>query len=473
MTFLQELAKNANRTTTENGGATNASSLSACLDFFALGAAKRNDTEGLIKLFEKALKEDKQKAVRILFYIRDIRGGQGERSIFRNCLRVLYKNSPDTFNQIVALIPEYGRWDDLIEFVDSETVKVQVKDQWRLDLEAEHPSLLAKWLPSHNAHNSKTIELGKKWAKILCGEGNQGMHDYRQALSYLRNKIGILETDMSQKRWKEINYEVLPAQALRKHSQAFRKHDSVRFQAYLDGVKRGTKKVNTSTLYTYEVYDTLSTDPELADTLWKNLPEYTNENALVVADVSGSMMGRPMSISVSLALYFAEHSKGPFANKFMTFSRFPRLVEVMGNSLYEKMNNIERADWDGNTNVEAVFDTILKAAVAANAKQNDLPQSVYIISDMEFDSCVNADKTVFEEATRKFQEAGYKLPTIVFWNVNSRNNAVPVTKYDGNVVLVSGSSQSTFATAVQGKNPIELMDEVINSERYAQIKIAD
>jgi hypothetical protein len=237
--------------------------------------------------------------------------------------------------------------------------------------------------------------------------------------------------------------------------------------------------MNAGTTYTYEVVDMIRKgQTKAADAMWSALPDYTNgANALVVADVSGSMGsvsygGGPIDVSVSLALYFAERNKGPFNGYFMTFSERPELVKVSGATLSDKMRNIGMANWGMNTNIQAVFDVILKAAKAAGADATDVPKIVYIVSDMEFDrSTRNSDKTAFENAKKQFEKAGYVLPHIVFWNVNARNTNVPVTKNEGNVTLVSGLSQSTFAQVVQGKTPYESMIDVLNGPRYAQILV--
>lgn len=470
--FLEQLRRQTNETTTENGGTAYKSTLNACLDLFGLGGALRNNTKRFRTLFYKAFTEDPQTAVRILFYLRDIRGGQGERLVFREGLEVLEKSCPDVFNKIIAYVPEYGRWDDIVTFPDCEAVQQLIKNQWENDINSESPSLLAKWMPSVNTSNKNTCQLGKRWANILyAGEPRREMR-YRKQLAALRAKLNVLEQQMSAKHWDEIEYSKLPSQAMRRHSKAFRRNDASRWQEYLSSLKAGETKVNTSTLYTYEVYETLKKDPELADLLWANLPVYTQDNALVVTDVSGSMFGRPMATAVSLALYFAEHNTGTFHNMFMTFSQNADLVEVFGKTLQEKVNCIKRSEWGMNTNIESIFSTILSAAIAANAPAEDLPKVIYIVSDMQFDQCVEDDSlTVFKEAKEAFAKVGYELPTIVFWNVAAREGCIPVLKEDTNVVLVSGSSQTTFDIAVAGKDPIELMNDVVNSERYANITI--
>jgi hypothetical protein len=276
---------------------------------------------------------------------------------------------------------------------------------------------------------------------------------------------------MSANQWAEVEYEKLPSQAHRKHVKAFHRHDEGRYSAYLEKATKGEAKMNTATLFTYEVMDAIrSGNIQAANAMWANLPDYTNgSNALVMADVSGSMYGRPIDVSVSLALYFAEHNKGLFQGYFMTFSERPELVRVLGATLVDKLSNIQSAQWGMNTNLEAAFLAILESAKGSAAKGDDMPKILYIISDMEFDSCVKADEALFDNAKREFTEAGFKLPHVVFWNVNARQIQAPATKFDNNVTLISGLSQSTFRYAVEGKTPVELMRSVIDGDRYAQI----
>lgn len=470
MNFLSSLINETNQSRTENNALAFVSTLDACLDFFALGGAKRNNQEQVVPLFSRAYHQDKQTAVRILFYLRDIRGGQGERKSFRTCLADLYQNDISVFEKIIPFVPEYGRWDDLIAFVDNPQVVDLVKNQLDKDNTSEQISLLAKWLPSENCSNQSQRQLARKWAKKL----GLSLSLYRKTLVRLRQKINILESKMTAKQWHEIEYDKLPSLAFAKHTKAFWRNDEKRFEAYLQAVEKGEKKVNTATLYCYQIINLLRSDAKSAEVLWNNLPDYTRgENAIVVADVSGSMYGTPMDMSVSLALYFAERNRGAFHNYFMTFSERPQLVQVQGCTIAEKIRNIETAHWEMNTNLEAVFDTILQAAVKDKSPQEDMPAVIYIISDMEFDECCRkSNKTIFENAKQRFEKKGYRLPQVVFWNVASRSNqTLPVTRGDNNVVLVSGASQTTFELAVIGKSPLELMNEVVNAERYQQIKI--
>lgn len=473
MSFLEELQKETNKTYTENGAVTNKSSLNHCLDFFALAASMRNSKEDAIKLFEKAFFEDKQTAIRILFWIRDVRGGQGEREIFKSCFNKLHDLDFDTYEKVLEYVPEYGRWDDIVNSKESPKVYCDklvyiIKSQLNKDLLSDTPSLLAKWLPSENASSKVTRENAINLASSL----NMTPKQYRKTLSKLRKKIHLLEQDMSSNNWNEIKYDKIPSQAFRKHISAFNRHDKDRFEQFLDDVHQNKKKLNTSTITTEEVFNTISKDVKASNVIWESLENVVPEdlNAIVVADVSGSMSGRPMKICTSLALYFAERNKGEFANKFITFSEHPELVEVLGDTLEQKLRNIECADWENNTNLEAVFNLLLKAA--KNSRKEEIPRVIYIISDMEFDYCVdNSNDTVFENARKQWNESGLELPTVVFWNVSARNIQTTATKFDKNVSLISGSNQSSFKLAFENKTPVELMNETVNSERYSKIVI--
>lgn len=482
MSFLDELQKNTNRNTfTENGAVTNDSTLDANLDYFSLAGAMRNRPGDTRKLFARAFAVEPQTALRTLFYLRDIRGGQGEREVFRAGLQELEQIAPEVAKQVIAndWIGEYGRYDDYLSFSTPELLKEFAEfingqlesDEMRMR-DGETISLLAKWLPSANASSQKS----RKQALALIELLGTTERKYRTRLSALRKHIKLLEQQMSNKEWPEIDYSKIPSQAGRKHVKAFMRHDETRYRDFLSKVEKGEAKINTSTLYTYEVFDLVkSRQDQAANAMWSNLPDYTNgTDALVLADVSGSMTGRPMSVSVSLALYFAERNKGIFNNKFMTFSEHPQVVDVVGNSLTEKLQYIEHRDWGYNTNLEAAFDSILSAAKSSGQGKDGMPKVLYVISDMEFDqACSNPSDTIFENAQNKFKAAGLELPHVVFWNVNSHQNQAPATKFDSRVTLISGSSQSTFQYAIGGKTPVELMNDVVNSDRYSKITLKE
>lgn len=475
MSFLTELEVGTNKQAyTANGAISNTSTLNPLLDFFSKAGAMRGDEANAVKLFNKAYASDPTGAMRCLFYLRDIRGGQGERSVFRAILDTL---DEATVNKIAKFIPEYGRWDEVpLNDVTLQALKSQFEDDEAAMAEGKPVSLLAKWLPSVNTSSSET----RKKALKVANAWGLTERNYRKRVSALRKHIQLLEQKMSAKEWAEIQYDKLPSQAHRKHVKAFKRHDESRYAEYLGAVEKGEKKINTSTLFSYEVYNMVNHgDEQTANAMWANLPDYTNgENALVLADVSGSMSWgggtpTPMSVAVSLALYFAERNEGVFKDYFMTFTSNSRLQKVTGKTLAQRMRSIERAEWGGSTSIQSAFNAILRAAQAANAPQSDLPKVLYIISDMQFDEATDDnDETNFEAAERKFREAGYELPHLVFWNVNaSYGNDAPATMYDNKVTLISGSNQSTFQYVVAGKTPMESMLDILNSERYAQIVV--
>ena len=463
------MKKKVNKTFTENNALTFKTTQSKVLDLFSMGGALRTRTpEEIEKFISQALAEDKLLAIKCLFYLRDVRGGMGERRIFREGLKILSNYNPKETKKLLPLIPEYGRWDDLF-YLDNIPIDEFLKKQIEEDLKSDRPSLLGKWLKSENA-GKKSKELARK-VRAYLGYSSK---NYRNLLTALRNKIKIVESQMSRKQWDKINYEAVPSKASMIYKKAFKKHDEKRYEKYLESVEKGEKKINTKTLFPYEIVrQARKENDKTLDLLWKNLPDYTKENekALVVADVSGSMYGLPMDISVSLAMYFAERNKGIFKNKFITFSEKPELQEIKGTTLNSKIRNLENAHWDMNTNVQAVFDLILDTGIENKIKKEDMPGTIYIISDMEFDEATDEnDKTNFEIIKQKYKEAKYNMPILVFWSVDSRQNNVPVTQNEKGVILVSGSSASVFKMAMEKTTPYEFMLSVLNSERYKNIE---
>lgn len=491
--FLNTLHTNTNKTArTENGALSNTSALNPVLDFFSKAGAMRGREAEAFRLFQKAFDADPQNAIRVLFYLRDIRGGQGERSVFRYILNQL---DEDFVNKIAHYIPEYGRWDEVP--VNAFTVETLIAKQLDTDMKnmeaGKSISLLAKWLPSENAGKASRVRAIKvaellgwtgKTREVDLGNGTYkkvpSLRTYRKNVVALRRYYdNFLERLMSEKRWGEIDYASLPSQAHKKHVKAFLRNDETRYRKYLESVQKGEAKINSGTLMAYQLYDMVNgwnvkpDEVKAADAMWKNLPDYTRgQNALVLADVSGSMSGFPMSVSVSLALYFAERNEGQFKDYFLTFTDNSRLQKIHGNTLSERMRSIESSDWGYSTNLQSAFDAILKAAKANNTPAREMPSTLYIISDMQFNQATSQnDKTNLEVAAEKYRNAGYELPHVVFWNCNAYGNDSPATMYDDRVTLISGSNQSTFQYVVEGKTPMESMLDILNSERYAKIVI--
>ena len=487
--MLQYLKEEANKVYTENGAVTNESTGDFCLDLFAtVGAIRRESDSEIESRFVRAYTENKDIATKILFFARDVRGGLGERRVFRVILKWLAINEEDTVKKNLKYIAEYGRYDDLLVLTGTPCEKEMldvIKAQFDADMKAmedkKEVSLLAKWLPSVNTSNKETVLMAKKIAKSF------GMNDaaYRKATVALRAHIKIIENNLREKDY-SFDYEKQPSKAMFKYRKAFIRNDGERYNAFIEKVEKGEAKLNASTLAPYELVEPFIegwsmrklTKQEQAsiNATWDSLPDYgSDENAIAVIDTSGSMYcsGKPVaaSVALSLGIYFAEHNRGCFKNHFIEFSARPQLIEIKGETFADKLRYLASFNEVANTNIEAVFDLILNAAVKNKVPQSELPSKLYLISDMEFDMAVdNAKATNFENAKAKFERAGYKLPDIVFWNVASRNKQQPVTKNDNGVVLVSGCTPRLFSMVASGEmNPLVFMMEVVESERYAKI----
>ncbi len=474
------MEKETNYTLTENGALTHKSSLSNTLDFFSRGGALRyRDEDGIISLFSKAFAEDRLIALKTLFYLRDVRGGQGERRTFRIILKWLATNYPDVVSMNLELIPELGRWDDLFCLEGTkvwEYVLSILNNEFNQMLQQNTKSLACKWFPSINTSSKETRRL----AKVLCKRFGISEKQYRQTLSRTREYIKVVERDMCSKNWDKINYPSVPSKASLNYRNAFLRHDKERYEQFISDVKSGKKKINASVTYPYEIVEKIlykNDQSETLDVIWNSLPNYMGENehnGIVVADVSGSMSGRPMGVSISLALYFAERNKGQFANHFITFSDNPSLEKVVGNNIREKILNLSKADWAMSTNLQSVFDLILQTAIKNNVPKEEMPKTIYIVSDMEFNvACESNQKTNFEEIKRKYSESGFECPNLVFWNVNAINNQSVITKDEKGTCMVSGCSPIILKTLLQGGQitPIDVMIDVLSKDRYKSIII--
>lgn len=485
--MLNYLKQEANQALTENGAAAYASTQSHCLDLFAtVGALRSASDEEIETRFLRAFAENRDIAMKLLFFARDVRGGLGERRVFRVILRWLAEHAPETVKKNIAYVSEYGRFDDLLCLMDTPCEAVTLaylKARLAEDVEALKGdgavSLLGKWLPSVNASNAQTVRLAKKIARSL------GMSDatYRKTLTALRARIRILENYLRRMDY-SFDYSKQPSKAMFKYRKAFVRNDAERYEAFLDAVSRGEAKLNAGTLMPYEIIDPIvygecldAAERQAIEATWKSQEDFGGtENALAVIDGSGSMYWgafdpRPASVALSLGIYFAERNRGAFHNHFITFSETPQLVEIKGETLFDRVNYCKSFDEVANTNIQRVFELILEAAKKNSVPQEELPTKLYVISDMEFDCCAeDASLTNFAYAKQLFEEAGYRLPEIVFWNVASRNEQQPVTQNEQGVALVSGCTPRLFSMAAGGvMNPYAFMLEVLGAERYARI----
>lgn len=511
--FLNQMTKSLNLTEVPNGAIMNKSTLNSLLDLFGrIGSLRQCSEDEITTLFDKAYKEDSLRAIKCVFYAGDILEGQGERRTFRILMKHIAINYTQALKNNLNLIPELNRWDSIYALFDTpleEAAIGLIKHQILADLKSNKPSLCAKWLKSCNTSSKESCELGKKTARLL-NLGNfsdpnsfeykkKNEFIYRKVLSNLRERINVVEKKMSSANWSDINYNHVPSKAMANYKEAFDRNDSERFGLYIEGLKTGETKINSKALYPYEIVKNIMRNPHhmndmqksIAEAQWNSLPNYiTNPDmkGLCVVDVSGSMSGIPMEVAVSLGLYVSERCTGVYHNKFITFSENPSIVDVKGDTIFDKVNNMRGADWGYNTNLEKVFDLILNTALKNKASQEDIPEYLIIITDMGWDSLEGnsryrgfGNNTFIESMRNRFESHGYKMPILVLWNVDS--DVFPMTADENGWISVSGYSPTVFKALLSEEllgaedleaekiNPVDAMLVVLDGERYNSITI--
>lgn len=450
-------------TRTENGMKTFTSSMNALVDlFFQIGASRGKD---ISVQFTKALKEDEVLALRMLMWARDVRGGAGEREVVRKLLKHLEKNYPASLDKVLPHVAEFGRWDDLLVF---ETREYKEK-AWTLIGNAlrDGNGLAAKWMPRQ----------GPVAAEVRAFFG-MTPKQYRKGLVALTN---VVESKMCANAWSEINYSHVPSLAASRYQKAFVKHDPTGYNAYKAKLVTGEAKVNAAAVYPYDVIKAhkFGGDKTVIQAQWDALPNYIgDELVLPVCDVSGSMSCPAgsngnltcMDVCVSLGLYLADKNTGPFKDMFLTFSDKSKIQILKGN-LMDKLNQLERAEWGMSTNLHSAFNAILDVAVKGKVNAGDMPKYVLIMSDMQFNQCVRNDDSAMQMIQRKYKEAGYEVPNVVFWNLNARAGQSPVTYDQKGTALVSGFSPSIMTSILKAESldPQNVMLQTLNSPRYAVI----
>lgn len=499
--LFEAVKQSENLTTTENGLPANKTTLSCCVDLFSQGATLRKNPSQIRAKVREAYHEDKELCTRIVFYLRDIRGnsGQGERAIFREAIKELIELDANSIKKILNFIPIYGRWDDLIclygqsPITDKEISKIII-NQFNLDLVFYEKqafnkiSLLSKWLPSINTSSPKTVALAKVIQRDVFKVSEKV---YRKSLSLFRQVLNLVETSISKKEY-NFDYSKIPGKAMMQYRKAFLRNDEQRYKRYLEALSNavitGDKsvKVNASTLYPYELFEKCyngygpSSDTNtlsLCDSMWRSLPNYFGDdksNWLAVADVSASMTGRPMAVSVSLATYIAERNSGIFKNKYISFSNDPMLIEIDPSwPLHKKIEYVMKKDIGYGTNLIKIFDVVLNAARTNNLTEAEMPKVIVIISDMQFNAQMSdCDDRSIDIINKRYEQYGYKMPKIVYWNVADEDKKnTPVTIKDSNTILVNGCKPGMFEMIIQGSNPLDFLLKVMNSERYSQIKL--
>lgn len=460
-----------NVTLTQNGMVTNPTTLNKCVDlFFSIGSMRGKSKDNVIKMFNEAFEENPLITTKILFWVRDIRGGAGERKVFRDIIEYLVTNSPETVRKNINLIPEFGRWDDILILLGTE-LEEDMFYHIRAALINRTDGLCAKWMPRKG-------ELANKLRKLFKMTPKQ----YRKMLVELTN---VVETKMCDKDWESIDYSKLPSLASSRYQKSFKRNDSVRYEEYKNALIDGTAKVNAGAVYPYDIIKSMryGGDDVVNNKQWESLPNFmegSTERILPVVDVSGSMScsagGNPnltcMDVAVSLGMYISERSEGNFKDAFITFSEHPQLQYLKGD-LKQRLDQLLRADWGMSTNLEKVFQLILTQAKNNKISEDMMPTKIIILSDMEFNEATRKDRGSQSMVESMYEEAGYKKPDIIYWNLNATGGNFPVEFDENGTALVSGFSPSILKSLLGGKNmtPESIMMDTVNDERYGVITV--
>lgn len=462
-----------NITFTQNGALTYSSSGNACVDLFSkIGSLRNTPEKNILAMFVAAFKENPEVALRILAYARDIRGGLGEKRIYRTIARTLLDKGAN-LDVFADMTIEFGSWKDIFEICTDKEIARIVRREFsrRASTGEKRPNLMEKYMFSIGGKDNRRAE-------TLARALGLTPKAYRKYLSKARKDIDIVETHMCANDWEGVKYDHVPSRASMIYTHAFGRHDATRYGKYLESVKKGEAKMNAKTLYPYEIVRKIlgtsfgwklraKEDPAY-ELMWKNLKDYRCDgNSIVVTDTSGSMCSpdyMPISVAASLAIYFAERNHGAFKGQMITFSDRPAFFEIPDGTLAEKVQRVSEADWGGSTNLNGVFDIILSRCVANHVPAEDMPKTIYIVSDMEFNYCGRL--TNYEKIKAQYARAGYVCPNIVFWKVND-HGSTPVRFNDNGVALVSGCSPSVFELAVSGDlDPVKFMLNAVNVPRY-------
>lgn len=472
----------------ENGASARSSAnAGALLDLFSVAGALRKGNPAVSRLFPRAFAEDPLLALKLAFYVRDVRGGLGERAAGRDMFMWLAVHAPWTMRANLKHIAEFGRYDDLCALLSTplkDDVLRLLHEQLKEDIlamrEGRQVSLLAKWLPSVNASSRKTCRTGR----MIAREFGMSEKQYRRTLSALRSYMNVTEVRISAKEYELIDYEAVSSNAMNRLRHAFMRNDEVRFTEFLERVNRGEAAIHSDTLFPYDIagkyMDRMGWDfaccqllhpDEVLEAQWKALPDYTDadDSSLVMVDVSGSMYGEPIATSVGLGIYFAERNKGAFANRIMLFAERPRLIELTGETLAEKLCEIAKQPVGYSTDLEAAFMTVLAKAVYDNVPQEEMPKRIIVISDAEINRLrYQTEWDFIDEMKKRYAKMGYVMPDLILWNVDARQNTFLGGGSSENVQFCSGRAASVFATFMNclHMTPYEYMISVLNSPRY-------
>ena len=472
---------------TENNAVAYSSTGHKLSDFFSrFGAMRKSSEQEILATFQDLYEVMPKEAVKLLMFFRDCRGGQGLRRVFDVVYNHLIKTNHPLAYQLLTFVPEFGYWKDVRDsMVYAATVRNATfldfacaifVGQLYTDTKAKNMSLAAKYAPTENwARKNDTHEQVFKRFMLAVREilKIEDRQTYRKLISLMRSTLNVVETQMSAQQWKTIDFAAVPSKAHNLYRKAFGKHQQQRYAEYLAKLVKGQTKINASVLTPVDVMhkylNTYGVDTTLEEQ-WKALINYVDGDVLAVCDVSGSMSGRPMEISVALGIYLAQRATGVCKNELVTFSEKPTFFDISGyKNLRQTIDAVLRMDWGMNTDLVKTFDLLLKTAKQNNATDKDMPKYILIISDLQFDRCTNANRTPFEEIKRKFAAQSLTMPKIVFWQVNATNHkAFPVPDEFG-TIQISGESPAVlqFVLNTLNGNSNQVIQDILSNPRYA------
>lgn len=461
----------------ENLMPTHSTSGDFLVDFYYKMGGYRKDRSPLselVSIFYASFGQHPAETVKALFNLRDPRGGMGERRSGRILWHSFAKTHPALVKKLLPYIPAFGRWDDLFYFLGTPLENDAMDFLYQAILSGD--KLAAKWTPREGKHGPAEFKKGVL-ASYLRKRWELSWNTYRDLL--VKN-TQVVETLMCGGNWEGIVFQHVPSVAHKKYRNAFKKRQAERYAEYLSAVEKGEAKINTGTLSPVDIVHeyanmgawnmNLRDFDKSLELLWANLPDVVPQGLsfLPVCDLSGSMYGQPMEVSLSLGIYLSQRNKSIFKNGFITFSRVPHFVYLTGKTLRENLQIMGRINMAENTDLQRTFDLILSSAVQAKLSPADMPTHLLIISDMQFDYCTgNPSLTALEMIRQKYQQAGYEMPAIFFWNV-STSTGVPVKINDKGVALVSGYSPNLLLNVLRGDlSPLAQVLAILNVQRYA------
>lgn len=475
--LIKGLATEENKTTTKNGSPALKSSTNPIVDMF-YGVGSCQDQQRIVELFEKAYHEDQDLAIRVMLYVRDIRGGMGMRQAFRTILTHMANKMPKVAMNLIPLVPKFGRWDDLYALFGT-PLEQHAVFYWGYHL-TKGDKLASKWAPRVKSSNK---DKAKKITKML----GLTPKEYRKLVA---GNTEVVETLMSDHKWDDINFNTIPSVASARYQKAFMTRVEDRYTKYRDALINGEKgtKINAGAIFPHTVISACKHGEEsIAEAQWKSLPDYMKDckyNILPMVDVSGSMgvdiSGNTTALEVAIALgiYTSERTAGEFKDKFITFDSTPTFVDLSGLSLATKVTRMDNSPWGMSTNFNKAFHMILDVAVANNVPQTDMPEIMIVFSDMQFDRAEAGYRGYAQSATPStnheqlklsYESAGYVKPIIVYWNL-AGDPTVPVTSDEFGTIMISGFSPAVMSAVLSMNlddiSPISLVKHAVCGERY-------